>query len=465
MATQPETADFVGASTKSDTCSWYQSAVKEAGETILTNRLNAQLAAVTSWCTEEHPACAPTDLWKDDVVQKLSMFWDDKTKNDFQVLENACRHTCHLLEHFAVNCRQRDSPAVSIEIFTSAAKLDKVLAGKEAFYLTYGDNLLAEAQHLADYIEEAELFDDHQVMPQWAKWYQAIPGVGRNLYRNLRTEFKKRAQHKETAAVAFYTTIDMTLQFGEITNVLMEGRSMIVALPSGSQVPFTYVDKYITALMETKKMLRQVETPSPFSQSAHIKKNLSSAAQTLHNSCKVLSGEIAKWVAVESSSEPVSSPLQKMGFTIGYLEQLVKQSDGISNAVSNATIKVDLIAAHSFYRTLDDAFIKTPDPEKKEQTFLAYIAKHGTNMNNTSKEMEKAYERATTAARSCGVDIAVVDTDGVGKQVETLKNNVINLITINTLVTLLRAPIFEQTRASGTWHEVCMTNLTVTPSS
>ena len=441
MSTQPEKADFVGASTKGETFSWYQSAVRESGETILVNRLNAQLTAVTAWCTDEHPACVPTDTWKDDIQVKLSMFFDDKSKNEFQEMENACRHTCHLLEHFAVNCRLTSkSPPFNGILFASGEELDKVLADKPAFYLNYGDNLLAEAERLADVIEEAESMDDFLMKPQMHTWYNSIPGVCRNLYRNLRKEFKKRAHVKETTAVAFYTNIDMAMQLGDITSALTEGRSTIAALPSGSRVPFTMVDEYLTALIEVKKMLRQVESPSPFSQSVHIKKNLQSGAQTLHKTCQVLHGEISKWVDVGSSSEPVSSQCQKMGFARIYMEQLVAHSDGISESVSNATIQVDINAALSAHHALDDVFSKTPDPDKKEQKFLMYMSKSGQTMNNHSKEMEKAYDRATNAARQCGVDMALVDTNGVGKQVEELKNNVINLIQINTLITLLRAP-------------------------
>ena len=53
--------------------------------------------------------------------------------------------------------------------------------------------------------------------------------------------------------------------------------------------------------------------------------------------------------------------------------------------------------------------------------------------------MEKAYERAKTAATAMGVDLATVDTNKVGEQVERLRHLTMAAISLNTLVTLLRA--------------------------
>ena len=66
--------------------------------------------------------------------------------------------------------------------------------------------------------------------------------------------------------------------------------------------------------------------------------------------------------------------------------------------------------------------------------------KQGTSINDLSKNMEGAYDRALQAAKSCGVAIEDLDTKTVGAMVKDKKHDVLSLILTNSMVTLLRTP-------------------------
>ena len=68
------------------------------------------------------------------------------------------------------------------------------------------------------------------------------------------------------------------------------------------------------------------------------------------------------------------------------------------------------------------------------------MARVGKEMNELNKDTKNIYDRATTIAKQCGVDMATFDIEKVGDKVEELATTILNFLTINTLVTLLRAP-------------------------
>ena len=68
------------------------------------------------------------------------------------------------------------------------------------------------------------------------------------------------------------------------------------------------------------------------------------------------------------------------------------------------------------------------------------MAKNGTSINDLSKNMEGAYDRALQAAKTCGVAIEHLDSKTVGATVKDCKHNVLSLILTNSMVTLLRTP-------------------------
>ena len=134
------------------------------------------------------------------------------------------------------------------------------------------------------------------------------------------------------------------------------------------------------------------------------------------------------------------SQLQWCGFRRDFIEKLASKADAVEEQVLSATIKADLNAARHASIPLNDLYKKTPDPHKKEKQFTAFITKQGPSMNGFMKGMENIYERAKQQAKDCGINLDAIDTDKTIEVCLGLKANVVNVIHLNTFISLFRLP-------------------------
>ena len=441
--------------TKAAALKLYADGVLEAGTHLLSERMRLTWSDAVAWCTQQSPSAeaadyqAKGDLWQEELTGKLAVFWDENTKVSFKRDEEACKHTCHLVEHFAVAVRKSaDDPAVDAEVFSSSSGLAGLCKERAPFLENYGDSCLVFAEELSAVIDECKS-KQGPAGGKYQIWYNALPPACFHLYHILKTAFSTRSEGKERSAVEFYSSLHLDAAAPELGAKLREALAMTAELPSSSRHSFALVHDYLVAVVEAKKLLDQFSgasgsgTPgaTPFSQSGLMKKNLSVAIATLQTRVKVLKSEVAAWVEGSGGSNSAHPTLQKMHFQQDYVLKLVGMADGITSAVSNTTINSDLLVAKGLAAALQVIFEKAPDPvDGSEKKFLSYMAKNGTAMNNKCKELEKAFERAKASAVACNVELQTVDTEDVAASVEDLKVGVLNLITLNTLIVLLRAP-------------------------
>ena len=169
---------------------------------------------------------------------------------------------------------------------------------------------------------------------------------------------------------------------------------MTAELPSSKRNIVGKAHDCIAALLELKKLLQQVRCPSPFALRC-----LTSAGETLKTRCSVLQSELSMWASSSGSSDILPSKLQQIGFAKEYLEHIITQADTAMAKMSEATVRVDLVAAQLKANSLSDMVDKVPDPEIGEKKLLSVMARVGKEINELNKDTKKIYERATTSAK------------------------------------------------------------------
>ena len=119
----------------------------------------------------------------------------------------------------------------------------------------------------------------------------------------------------------------------------------------------------------------------------------------------------------------------------------MEEAKTASKSIAAATVQVDMQCLKAQADEALGIFEKTPDPEKNEKKFLTYLAKHGSRMNAASKELELMLSKMQGQAKACGLEWSSVDAENkTTDMVRQLNHNILNIISINTLITLLRSP-------------------------
>jgi hypothetical protein len=134
------------------------------------------------------------------VVSDVGGFIADKDSDAIKGEEEAYKHACHLMEHFAISVRPSTSDAVvKSEDMTCADAVANMCREKVAFIKNYGEHEASIAHELI----EALVTDGNM---KFAHWCNSLPKTCRSLYIALGKGLSEKVVDKEKGLVLLYNT-------------------------------------------------------------------------------------------------------------------------------------------------------------------------------------------------------------------------------------------------------------------
>lgn len=344
--------------------------------------------------------------WGEGVAEKAMLLEEFTSKAAIEKEEAAYVHSVHLCSFVATGLRaSKDAPAVAVPS------------------VDWSDTSIFVGYDLS-FLEEAEVLLHGQAPEHWS----AESGAWKDWYGPL----KKKLQLRDMSSVKKVCDALEKLASPQVDDNVADIAQRAKSLVAQCRAPVRPTLETLVGLVSGPQQLAAAGGAG--------KRTLTKVMAELQEHKSAIEEEISAWT---EDLNGATSVLQQEGVAKAALEKFVAHAGKAIDAASTASANEPVRVLQAAFDEADKYVAAIPDPTMDETAFTSYMKKHGSKLNGLSGQVDKSLTKLRDFAKASGKDIAA----DLANSAEELTSAVFNMISLHTLVTLLRNPQIKSANA------------------